>query len=149
MRRLVDVLSRSPHRFIVSKGPQAGDYSLADNMWGADFLPQPALMSQVDLVITHGGNNTLTECFHFGKPMIVLPLFWDQHDNAQRVHETGFGIRLRTYAFEDEELLDAIERLLGDADLHGRMRAISTRTQASPGHVHAAELIEQLATSTT
>ena len=36
--------------------------------------------------------------------MIVLPLFWDQHDNAQRVDETGFGVRLRTYDFEDAEL---------------------------------------------
>jgi UDP:flavonoid glycosyltransferase YjiC (YdhE family) len=147
MRRLVDVLSRSPHRFIVSKGPQADEYTLAENMWGAEFLPQPALMPHVDLVITHGGNNTTTECFHFGKPMVVLPLFWDQYDNAQRVHETGFGIRLRTYAFEDHQLLDAVERLLGDTDLHARMRAISTRIQASPGHVHAADLIERLLTT--
>jgi MGT family glycosyltransferase len=147
MRRLVDVLSRSPHRFIVSKGPQTDEYALADNMWGAEFLPQPALMPHVDLVITHGGNNTTTECFHFGKPMIVLPLFWDQHDNAQRVHETGFGTRLRTYTFDDRELLDAVERLAGDRALHGRMRAVSARVQATPGHVRAADLIERLATT--
>ena len=69
-------------------------------MWGAEFLPQPAILPLVDVVITHGGNNTTTECFHFGKPMVVLPLFWDQYDNAQRVHEIGFGVRLRTYDFE-------------------------------------------------
>jgi len=135
MRRLVDVLSRSPNRFIVSKGPQADEYALADNMWGAEFLPQPALMPQVDLVITHGGNNTTTECFHFGKPMIVIPLFWDQYDNAQRVHETGFGKPLQTYAFDDTELLDAVERLLTDTGLHARLRAISTRVQGSPGTI--------------
>ena len=60
-------------------------------MWGAEFLPQTTIMPQVDLVITHGGNNTTTEALHFGKPMVLLPLFWDQYDNAQRVDELGFG----------------------------------------------------------
>ena len=45
--------------------------------------------------------------------MIVLPLFWDQVDNAQRVEETGFGRRLSTYGFRDEELTDAIDELAG------------------------------------
>ncbi len=144
MRRLVDVLSRAPHRFVVSKGPQASEFELADNMWGDEFVPQPALLPLADVVITHGGNNTTTECFHFGKPMIALPLFWDQYDNAQRVAETGFGIRLPTYEFEDGELLGAIDRLLADDALHARMAAISSRVQAAPGTATAADLIERL-----
>ena len=60
-------------------------------------------------MITHGGNNTVVESFHNGKPMVVLPLFWDQVDNAQRVDETGFGRRLPAYAFRDEELTGAID----------------------------------------
>ena len=145
MKRLVDVLSRAPHRFIVSKGPQASEFELADNMWGEEFIPQPALLPLADAVITHAGNNTTTECFHFGKPMIALPLFWDQYDNAQRVAETGFGIRLQTYEFEDGELLGAIDRLLADKTLHARMATTAARLQASPGSTLAANLIERLA----
>ena len=144
MKRLVDVLSRAPHRFVVSKGPQASEFELADNMWGDEFLPQPALLPSADVVITHAGNNTTTECFHFGKPMIALPLFWDQYDNAQRVAETGHGIRLETYGFEDGELLVAIDRLLGDEVLRARMAAIAGRAQAAPGTVRAADLIERI-----
>ena len=147
MRRLVDVLSRAPHRFIVSKGPQHTEFELADNMWGEEFLPQPAILPQVDLVVTHCGNNTTTECFHHGKPMVALPIFWDQYDNAQRVDETGFGVRLPTYEFEDADLLAAIDRLLADGELRERLAALSARVQASPGTVRVADLLERLASS--
>ncbi len=145
MRRLVDVLGRMPHRFIVSKGPQHDQYELADNMVGAEFLPQPSILPTVDLVITHGGNNTVTECFHHAKPMILLPLFWDQYDNAQRVAETGFGVRLPTYTFVPAQMTAAIDRLLADRTLQARLAAISTRLRANPGTVRAADLIEGVA----
>ena len=76
--------------------------------------------------------------------MIVLPLFWDQHDNAQRIDETGFGRRLETYGFTDEEISGAIEELLGDAQLAKRLRDVSSKLQASPGTERAADLIEAL-----
>ena len=145
MQRLIDVLGRSRFRVLVSMGPQHEQLRLADNMWGAEFVPQPAILPLVDLVITHGGNNTMTESFHFGKPMVLLPLFWDQYDNAQRVQELGFGLRLPTYRFHDAELLDGVERLLADRDLRRRLDAIAARLQAAPGTVRAADLIERLA----
>jgi UDP:flavonoid glycosyltransferase YjiC (YdhE family) len=145
MQRLIDLLGQTRHRIIVSKGPQHELLRLHENMVGAEFLPQPTILPLVDVVITHGGNNTTTEAFYFGKPMIVLPLFWDQYDNAQRVDELGFGRRLATYAFEDGDLGAAIDGLLADTTLHGRLRAISARLQAAPGTVKAAGLIERLA----
>jgi MGT family glycosyltransferase len=145
MRRLVEGLSGTRHRYVVSKGPQHAEYELADNMAGEEFLPQAALLPQVDLVITHGGNNTVTECLHYGKPMVVLPLFWDQHDNAQRIDETAFGARLPTYSFDDRELAAAIDLLLDDSGLPGRLGAVSRRLRESAGNVRAADLIERLA----
>jgi UDP:flavonoid glycosyltransferase YjiC (YdhE family) len=77
--------------------------------------------------------------------MIALPLFWDQYDNAQRVAETGYGIRLQTYEFEDGELLGAIDRLRSDHALRERMTTIAARVQSAPGTVKAADLVERLA----
>ncbi len=145
MERLVEVLSRTPHRYIVSKGPQHQAYELADNMTGGEFLPQTSILPHVDLVITHGGNNTTTECMYFGKPMVVLPIFWDQHDNAQRVHETSHGVHLPTYSFETGQMVGAIDRLLADESLRRRTQAASARLQARPGTRRAADLIEELA----
>jgi MGT family glycosyltransferase len=142
MNRLVASLAETPHCYFVSKGPQHESIELAPNMTGAEFLPQPALLPHADLVITHGGNNTVTESIHFGLPMVVLPLFWDQYDNAQRVEEVGFGVRLPTYEFEDAELHGAIERLLA-AD-RPRLASASARLRAAPGTVRAAELISSV-----
>jgi MGT family glycosyltransferase len=149
MQRLVDVLAKTSYRVIVSKGPLADQITLADNMTGDAFLPQPSILPLVDLVITHGGNNTVTEAFHNGKPMMVLPLFWDQVDNAQRVSELGYGVRLPAYEFEDGQLTDAIGSLLANRTLRQRLATMSARITAEPGTVKAADLIERAATAAT
>jgi MGT family glycosyltransferase len=145
MRRVINCLSTTPHRYIVSKGPLHDEIDLAPNMAGAEFLPQASVIPTCDLVITHGGNNTVTECLHFGKPMIVLPLFWDQYDNAQRIHELGLGVRLDAYRFTDAELHGALDRLLTDTGLRSRLTAAAATIQQRDGVRKAANLIEQTA----
>jgi len=75
----------------------------------------------------------------------VLPLFWDQHDNAQRVQEVGFGWRLTSYGFTDAEFHEALTDLLRDDARRARMQRIAARLQANPGTVKAADLIERVA----
>jgi MGT family glycosyltransferase len=147
MKQLIAELAEMPHRVVVSKGPQHTEFELAENMTGAEFLPQTKILPHVDAVITHGGNNTTTEAFFFGKPMIVLPLFWDQYDNAQRVDELGFGVRLPTYEHDGEQLRGALDRTLADEALHARMQQIAARLQGIPGTAKAADLIERVAES--
>jgi len=145
MKRLVGILAKSPNRFIVSTGPLANKYELADNMWGEPYLPQTAILPIVDLVISHGGNNTITETFNFGKPLLVLPLFGDQPDNAQRVMEAGLGIRLHAYTSNENEILDAVENLLANDKLADRMKKISKIIQASNSQSRVADLVESIA----
>jgi len=145
MQRVIGCLSATPYRYIVSKGPLHSEIELAANMAGAEFLPQTSVIPLCDLVITHGGNNTVTECLHFGKPAIVLPLFWDQHDNAQRMDELGLGIRLDTYRFTDADMHDALSRLLSDSGLRERLAETAATIQQRDGVRKAANLIEQVA----
>jgi MGT family glycosyltransferase len=145
MRELVRLLADTPHRYVVSRGPRHDEYELADNMIGAEFLPQTSVLPHVDAVITHGGNNTVTECMWFGKPMLVLPIFWDQHDNARRVEATGHGIHLPTYSLTSEQLTTAVDRLLTDGALRHRVAAAGERLRRRPGTTAAADLIECVA----
>jgi UDP:flavonoid glycosyltransferase YjiC (YdhE family) len=128
----------------VSKGPLADEIVLHDNQAGEGFLPQPAILPMVDLVITHGGNNTTTEALHFGKPTVLLPLFWDQYDNAQRLDELGLGIRLPAYEFTEAQLHEAIDRLLGDDELRARLTALGADVRARDGLRRGAEVIESV-----
>jgi len=143
MQRIIGWLSATPYRYIVSKGPRHDEIELAPNMAGAEFLPQTSVIPLCDLVITHGGNNTITECLHFGKPAIVLPLFWDQYDNAQRLDELDLGIRLDTYRITGTELRGAMDRLLGDAGRRRRLADAAATIQRRDGVRRAADLIEQ------
>jgi MGT family glycosyltransferase len=145
MRRLVGELAETRHRYVVSKGPRADEYDLPDNMWGAAMVPQPALVPLCDLVICHGGNNTVCEAVHFGKPLVVLPLFWDQYDNAQRVDETGLGRRLDTYRVSGAELRDTVRDLLSDVALHARLDDAARQVRADDGVRRTARLVESAA----
>ncbi|MGA5797053.1 glycosyltransferase [Streptomyces cellulosae] len=91
------------------------------------------------------GNNTTTEALHFGKPMILLPLFRDRHDNAQRMAELGYGVRLDPYRFTDAQLHGAIDRLLGDTDLRHTLTDVGETIHPRDGLHTAADLIERAA----
>ena len=144
IKKLVKILSRSKHRFIVAKGPRHSEYELAHNMWGDRYLPQKSVLKKVDLFITHGGNNSLTEAFSLGVPMIVLPVWMDAVDNALRLHELGYGIRLDPVSFTDEQLLTAVDKLLKDCELRLGLKMASKRIMKENRIEMAAQLIETI-----
>jgi UDP:flavonoid glycosyltransferase YjiC (YdhE family) len=73
--------------------------------------------------------------------MIVLPLFWDQYDNAQRMAELGLGARLDTYGFTDAEMHEAVGSLLADGALRERLARAGEAIRAHDGLGRAAAII--------
>ncbi|XP_054161693.1 uncharacterized UDP-glucosyltransferase YdhE-like [Oppia nitens] len=144
MKRLVGMLANSEHRIIVSKGIKHDKYELADNMWGERFVPQIKVLPIVDLFITHGGNNSVTECMYFGKPMIVCPIFFDQYDNAQRVEDKGYGIRLNPYECSEQQLLQSIDKLLNDTKLSEKLSKAAKRIQTDKQIEKIPEIFDRL-----
>lgn len=81
--------------------------SIGKNVFPVDFVPysrniflfkqvpQLHLLSYCDLMITHGGMNSITECILKEIPMLVYPLnkSWDQPGNAARVVFHGLGLK--------------------------------------------------------
>lgn len=143
MKRLLRVIEKTKYKCIVSKGVRADEYSLPENCWGQAFLPQTRILPHVQLVISHGGNNTVCESVAFGKPIIVLPLFSDQIDNSQRIEEKGFGLRMEVN-FEEDDLLNAIEKLINDTLLHDKLAKVAKRIKEDNSKAKAVEEIERL-----
>ena len=107
-------------------GDYADAYSdLPPNVVIDGWFPQPSVISQTDVVIHHGGNNSFTECLYFAKPAIIMPYVWDGHDNATRVQETGHGLHLDRYEWNDEALIEAVETCLGDSAIRSKLQATS------------------------
>ncbi|RWS09188.1 glycosyl transferase-like protein [Dinothrombium tinctorium] len=144
-KRLVAIMSKSKHRFIVSKGQDSDKYELPSNMWGEPRIPQMDILPLVDLFITHGGNNSFVESLYCGKPMIILPIFMDQHDNAQRAVEMKIGIKLNPFTVEEHVLLEAIDKLVNDASVAERINKISELMRKSSSMDLVIERIERIA----
>jgi len=54
--------------------------------------PQLEILKVADAFITHGGANSMTESIHSRVPMLVLPFFADQYDNARTVSREHLGL---------------------------------------------------------
>ncbi|MFC4872584.1 glycosyltransferase [Negadavirga shengliensis] len=66
-----------------------------DNVFVFNRTPQAQLLKRIDVMINHGGLNTIKECLAAGVPMLVYPLSlkWDQPGCAARVVKKGIGQR--------------------------------------------------------
>ena len=57
-------------------------------------LPQVALLEHAALLVTHGGNNSVTEALTYGVPLLVLPFSTDQFDAAAAIELQAAGVAL-------------------------------------------------------
>ena len=109
------------------------------------WVPQLALMSHLDAVVSHGGHNTVCEALAHGLPLVVAPVRDDQPAIADQVVRAGAGVRVTFRRVKAAELRQAIETVLTD----GALRAGAARVQASfaaaGGPSAAADHLERLA----
>jgi UDP:flavonoid glycosyltransferase YjiC (YdhE family) len=94
-------------------------------------------------VVHHGGIGTTAAALAAGTPQVVLPLAWDQPDNAQRVQGLGVGIRLGSRQRTAGHLARALSRLM-TAEVRTRCRAVADRIGKADGLEVAAEWVEGL-----
>jgi len=144
--RMIDVFAAYPARFFVNVGGFLESYQkVPDNVYLGSWFPQPSIVTQADLFIHHGGNNSFCEALYYGVPSLVMPYCWDGHDNGLRATQTGTGIHMQRNTWSPQELCDAMTKLLGDKTLHERMADISAHmTKANGASMAATSILRTL-----
>uniref|UniRef100_A0AAN0LIZ6 UDP-glycosyltransferase n=1 Tax=Polyphagotarsonemus latus TaxID=1204166 RepID=A0AAN0LIZ6_9ACAR len=128
LQKLLDSLANLPYKYIVSKGPKGDKIKFPNKRFiGENFVDQLAVLQVVDMMISHGGNNTFTECFYFGVPALIFPVMGDQINNAKRIEETGFGSHISLMFYTENELKNKIKKILSNKALIEKTKKVGKR----------------------
>jgi UDP:flavonoid glycosyltransferase YjiC (YdhE family) len=105
------------------------------------FAPFRQLLPLCAAVVHHGGIGTTAAALAAGTPQVVLPLAWDQPDNARRLQGLEVGIRLGPRQRTAGHLARALARLMTPG-VRARCRAVADRVGEGDGLEVAARLVE-------
>lgn len=133
-------------RLIVAHGGLADSKALAGlpgETLVCDWVPYGAVLARSDLVVCHGGANTVLESLVGGRPMVVMPLAFEQPGIAARVQHSGAGLMLGRRS-SARSIARAIARIRNEESFQVRAGEMSAQLKRAGGLSRAADLIEQL-----
>ena len=154
--------NRSPAVFAaILEGLRGEDVNLivavGRNVDPADFGPQPAnvhieryiplslLLPHCDLVVNQGGFSTVTTTLLHGLPMVVIPLWADQPQNARSCARLGVGEVIGPGDRSAEAIREAVRAVLADPTYRRNAERVRGEMAALPGPEYAVALLERLA----
>jgi len=127
--------------FITRYRPQIPDW-LPPTVRHVEFAPFRQLFPRSAAVVHHGGVGTITEAMFAGVPQLVLPIAYDQFDNAIRVKRLGAGDWVKPRDRSGARVARALSNLIGP-DARGRSAALRSSV-ATDAITTAARWIEEL-----
>jgi MGT family glycosyltransferase len=114
------------------------------NVLVRDRVPQLDLLRHLDVVVTHGGHNTVCESLACGLPLVVAPIRDDQPVVAEQVTAAGAGVRVKFGRVTGPELAAAIRTVLDDPTYRAAAARISSEFASAGGAPAAADRLEKL-----
>lgn len=144
VRRISTALMSLPVRGLVCTGPyvEPGHVPPSDRVRVVRAAPHSEVFPQAAVVITHGGHGTMIKALAAGRPVLCLPVFRDQKDNAVRMTERGAGLSLRATA-SPAAIAAAVRRLLDEPHFAASARALGARIRAEADESRLVELLER------
>ncbi len=147
LRAAAEGLGGLPLQVIMTTGHQRDPGSLdlgplASNILVESWVVQSELLPKCKVVVTNGGSGTVRAALARGIPLVVVPMEWDQLENAQRIVEAGAGLRISPRRCTAKRLRAAVRRVLAEpAFTENAKRIAASFSRYEEGH-EAARLLE-------
>lgn len=103
------------------------------------FTDQEKEIQQADLVISHGGFNTIQESVFYGVPIMIYPYISDQFFNANLVHKYKFGTRIDDISVKS--IKEHAMQILNDSSFVKQSKKFGATLRIQNGYEIAAEKI--------
>ncbi len=142
--RMIQALGHKDVTVVVATDPATVE-KWPDNFIVQNYVPQSKLLKHVDVVIGHGGLNTVCDTYMNGIPMLIIPMAFDQGHTAMLIEQYGCGIRIKYKRMRIQDVEHAIDELLYNPKYKTAAREIQQSFIEAGGNKRAAELLEQLA----
>lgn len=130
--------------FVVIVSDPGSFEAVPDNFMVCKQVPQLRLLPEVDAVVCHGGHNTVCEALSFAKPLVVLPIAYDQSFVAGCVESSGAGIRLNFNRFTAGQLWDSVRGVLNDTVYAEKAATVRRSFLEAGGAGKAVGLLEKI-----
>ncbi|OXB55130.1 hypothetical protein ASZ78_012559 [Callipepla squamata] len=110
--------------------------NLPKNVKLVKWLPQNDLLAhpKTRAFITHGGSHGVYEGICNAVPMVIMPLFGDQMDNAKRVESRGAGLTLNILEMTSKDISDALKAVINDKKYKENIQRLSDLHLDRPIH---------------
>ncbi|MFS8103374.1 glycosyltransferase [Lentzea alba] len=105
---------------VVLTGSLPVEAHAAPNVHLVESVPQALLLQAADLLVSHGGYNSIREAMRAGVPVAVLPVLHDQMHNAHRVTELKLGVRVPD--FQPDAVAKACRHALANMEIRHAVR---------------------------
>jgi UDP:flavonoid glycosyltransferase YjiC (YdhE family) len=128
---------------LLTKYPESIPPSLPETISHCTFAPFRQLLPLCGAVVHHGGVGTTAAALASGCPQLVLPLAWDQPDNAARVKRLGVGFGLGARQRSVADMARALSRLMNPA-VRERCREVAMLAAREDGLEAAADEVETM-----
>lgn len=113
------------------------------------YIPQSLLLPHCDLVVTHGGHNTVLAAISAGLPMVVTPITADQPENAARCVALELGRAIALPDLTPDTVREAVRAVVQDAQYRTNVQRLRAEMEALPGAEHGVRLLERLTATKT